>query len=62
MQIDHLEPLVPVEASFESMSFDEVVDRAWCELNKLQALCKPCHLVKTKAENKTRRLLKKQRS
>ena len=59
VQIDHVEPVVPVHTSFEEMSLDTVVDRMWCEEHKLQPLCKPCHKSKTKIENKERRANKK---
>lgn len=59
VQIDHSEPVVPVNRSFEEMSFDELVDRMWCEEKGLSILCKPCHAIKTKAENKERRRIKK---
>ena len=62
MQVDHLEPLIPLNTALEDMSWDEVVNRAWCELDNLRPLCKPCHKEKTKAENKERRRLKKERT
>lgn len=61
MQVDHQEPIVPIDSSLEEMSWDEVVNRVWCERFNLRALCKPCHNVKTKDENKQRRRLKKER-
>lgn len=62
IEIDHAEPVVPIDRAFEEMSMDEVVDRAWCELENLRPVCKDCHKAKTKAENKERRRLKKERS
>lgn len=62
IQIDHFEPVVPINSSFDEMSLDEVVNRMWCEENMLQPLCKPCHKLKTQAENKERRRLKKERN
>lgn len=60
-QVDHVEPVVPIDVAFEDMSLDDVVNRMWCDSRLLQPLCKPCHKLKTKAENKERRLLKKGR-
>lgn len=60
MQIDHVEPLIPVGETLEEQSWDKVIDRLWCDERLLQALCKPCHEVKTKAENAERRRLKKE--
>lgn len=57
--VDHVDPIIPVDSSFEDMSLDEVVDRTWCPENRLQFLCEVCHDRKTKAENKTRRENKK---
>ncbi len=59
VQVDHIEPVVPIDSSFDQMSLDELADRMWCKESLLQLLCKPCHKVKTKAENKERRQLKK---
>ncbi len=59
MQIDHSDPIIPIFRSFEEMTFDEVIERTWCEYEKLTPLCKDCHSLKTKAENKRRREIKK---
>lgn len=58
MQVDHIEPLVPITSTLEEMSMDDLIDRAWCEIRNLRPLCKPCHQVKTKEENKARRAAK----
>lgn len=59
MQVDHIEPIIPLNRRLEDMSWDEVINRAWCEFNNLQPLCKPCHKTKTKEEAKKRRSKKK---
>ena len=59
-QVDHQEPLIPIDSSLEEMSWDEVVDRAWCNEDNLKLICIPCHKVKSKAENKERRRIKKE--
>ncbi len=61
LQIDHKAPLIPVNSSLEEMSWDQVIDGIWCDERNLEALCKPCHTDKTKAENKERRRIKKER-
>lgn len=61
VQVDHRTPLVPLDKSLEDMSWDEVVDRLWCDEDNLQIICKPCHIAKSKAENKIRRENKKGR-
>lgn len=60
LSVDHKDPIVPVNTAFDDMSLDDVLDRMWCDESKLQALCEDCHDVKTKAENKERRRLKKE--
>lgn len=62
MEADHAEPLIPVNSSLEDMTWDEVVDRAWCELENLRPVCKPCHKLKTRLEGQERRRLKKERA
>lgn len=62
IQLDHVEPVIPVNRSFEEMTLDEVVDRQWCEEHNLKPMCKPCHYAKTKEENKQRRLFKKEKN
>jgi hypothetical protein len=61
IELDHLEPIIPVDRAFEEMSLDEVVDRTWCKETLLQPLCPECHETKTQAENKVRRDNKKAR-
>lgn len=62
MEIDHIDPVVPEGKSLEDMTWDELVDRVWCDERLLQAICKPCHKDKTKAEGVQRRKLKKERN
>lgn len=58
LEVDHVEPLVPLDKSLEDMDWDEVVDRLWCDGSNLAVVCKDCHKSKSKAENKERRLNK----
>lgn len=60
LEVDHLEPVVPQDSSLEQMTWDALVDRLWCDEDKLQAVCKPCHKLKSKKENKERRISKKE--
>jgi CRISPR/Cas system CSM-associated protein Csm3 (group 7 of RAMP superfamily) len=53
--VDHLDPLIPVNTTFEQMSLDTVVDRLWCEENNLQVVDQACHKEKTAIERKQRR-------
>jgi 5-methylcytosine-specific restriction endonuclease McrA len=59
--VDHIEPIVPLGSSLEEMTWTELVDRVFCDTVNLQVLCESCHDVKTQAENKERRRLKKER-
>lgn len=56
MEINHIVPVVPVDG-FDS--WDGVVERLFCEKDKLEALCKPCHKGITKEENQQRKENKK---
>ncbi len=60
LEIDHENPIIPLGSSLEEMSWDEVIDAVWCDERNLKAKCKPCHSLKTKAENKERRRIKKE--
>lgn len=55
MEVDHKEPVVPIDKPFESMNWDEFVDRLWCDIKGLQILCEECHNEKSKEENKKRK-------
>lgn len=59
MQVDHEKPVIGVTESMESLTWDEVIDRIWCEPGNLLPLCKDCHKLKTSYENKKRREFKK---
>lgn len=59
--IDHVLPIIAVDSSLEEMTWDEVVDRIWCDPSQLQLFCLTCHKVKSKIENKLRRQYKKEK-
>lgn len=59
MQVDHIIPVIKVTESLESLTWDEVVDRLWCEYTNLKAICITCHTLKTKEENRARRAFRK---
>lgn len=62
MQVDHVEPLQPIGVELYDMTADELINRAWCIESNLQAVCKPCHMIKSKQENALRRKLRKEKS
>lgn len=49
---DHIEPVIPVSGF---TNWHDVVVRLFCNPSGLQALCKPCHKLKTQAENSERK-------
>ncbi len=60
LEVDHIDPVVPLDKAFDDMSLDDVADRLWCDESKLQAICKDCHKAKSKLESAVRRRIKKE--
>jgi len=56
LAVDHIEPVTPL-TGFDS--WDGLIERLFCSPEGLTVLCKPCHKVKTKAENASRKKHKK---
>lgn len=52
MNVDHILPAVDPDKGFET--WDIFIDRLFCEKDNLQAICVPCHKIKTLAEKKGR--------
>lgn len=61
MQVDHIDPVIPVNVTLEGLTWDTIIDRMWCEKNNLRAICLTCHKKKSKIENAERRKNKKER-
>lgn len=61
-QIDHINPVVPINIPLTEMTADELINNMWCEINNLQRVCIPCHKAKSKEENALRRKLKKEKT
>lgn len=55
IEINHIVPVVPV-TGFDS--WDKVIERMFCEIEGLEALCKPCHKLVTQEENLLRKTYK----
>jgi 5-methylcytosine-specific restriction endonuclease McrA len=53
IQIDHILPVVEVTGF---TTWDSFISRLFCGKENLQAICKTCHLVKTKQEKEQRKL------
>lgn len=52
VQVNHKEPVIPTSGF---TSWDEVIERLFCEKEGLEVLCKPCHKAITALENKERK-------
>lgn len=52
VQVDHINPVIPKEGF---STWDDVIERLFCEQDGLQLLCKACHSIKSKKENDERR-------
>lgn len=56
IRADHIEPVVPVTGF---TTWDSFINRLFVEKEGLRAICKDCHSIKTKEENRQRKQLKK---
>lgn len=59
--VDHINPIIDPDVGFTT--WDDCIERMFCETDNLQVLCKSCHDIKTKDENdraKERRARSKQ--
>lgn len=52
MEVDHIKPVVDPKKGFTT--WDDFIDKLFCEKENLQAICKPCHKIKTIKEKVTR--------
>jgi hypothetical protein len=53
IEIDHIEPVVDPDVGF--VSWDLFIERLYCKMENLQAVCKECHKEKTKNERTSRK-------
>jgi len=53
IQIDHILPVIDPEVGWQG--YNSFIERTFCDPANLQALCKKCHIQKTKKENKSRK-------
>jgi hypothetical protein len=56
--VDHKEPVIPVGILSRDMSWDDIIERIFCDRTNLQVLCKGCHSIKSKEENAARKKAK----
>lgn len=60
-QVDHIEPVCPVQLSLTSMSLDMLYERLFCEASNLQVVCPTCHQEKSSEERSLRVSWRKQK-
>jgi len=53
VQVDHINPVVDPAKGF--INWDIYIDRIFCEVDKLQVLCRSCHKEKTAEEKLLRK-------
>jgi 5-methylcytosine-specific restriction endonuclease McrA len=62
MEVDHVSPVIKLDEALEDLTWDQLVDRLWCDEANLKPICKECHKRKSKAENKERRRIRSEKS
>lgn len=60
IQVDHKKPVVDPKKGFTT--WDDFIERLFCESSNLQAICKECHSVKTAKEKAVRNKNKKDKN
>ena len=53
--MDHKDPIVPTDRLSKEMTWDEIIDRVFCDVSNLAVLCIDCHKLKSKGENMERK-------
>ena len=61
VQVDHIDPVIPIGTPAYSMSWDTLVGRIYCDTNNLQVLCTGCHKIKSATESSTRAKIRRER-
>jgi len=55
--VDHINPIIPISGWVD---FNHFISHLFCSIDNLQLLCSSCSDIKTKEENKQRRIVKQQ--
>lgn len=58
MELDHIVPCVGKEGW---VSFDQFIDRLYCDVNNFQVICESCHSEKSIAEGQVRKKKRKKK-
>lgn len=56
IQIDHIDPIIKLE--HWEWNWHEYIERLFCDIDNLQAICSACHSPKTKKETQIRKNLR----
>ena len=59
IQVDHIETVIPLDMSLDTMTLADLYKRINCSVDNLQVVCKTCHKKKSAAEVKERARLRK---
>jgi len=59
VQVDHIDPVIPVNKTINDLDYNMIVARIFCNIKNLQVICTECHKIKTKEERKQRKQHKK---
>jgi hypothetical protein len=55
IQVDHIDPIIPLHMHYSKVSFELFYVRCWCSTDNLQVLCLQCHKAKSKLESAERK-------
>lgn len=50
VQVDHINPVIPLNKTIQTMTWDRIIDNLFCSIDNLQVLCRPCHEFKCNDE------------
>ena len=54
IQMDHIDPVIPVNKSYDTMDWNEIMERMFSPIENYQCLCRNCHLIKCDEEREDR--------
>ncbi len=60
MDVDHIDPVIPVEDSGKDKDWNKIIIRMFCEEDNVQSICSSCHKIKSLAERGDRAKARKE--
>jgi hypothetical protein len=60
MDVDHIDPVVPVEDSGKDKDWNKVISRLFCDEDNVQSICWLCHKSKSLSESGDRALARRE--